>query len=126
VGKWFVTNEAATRTSADFFRELGEVSAQAKAHSDRLDRIERSQQTYIDRQQQLLIHLASVARLCESNAEAITRLERAQEEGRGELVAALRALPGANRGSSIMMMVIGSLALAALLLSIVYSKGFPV
>lgn len=120
-----MSNDAATRTSADFFRELGEVSAQARAHSDRLDRIERTQQTYVDRQQQLLIHLASVARLCESNAEAITRLERAQEAGRGELVDALRALPGANRWSSVMVMILGSLALAALLLSILSSNGFP-
>ena len=116
--------DAATRTSADFFRELGEVSAQARAHSDRLDRIERTQQTFVDRHQQLLVHLTSVARLCESNAEAITRLERAQEAGRGELVAALRALPDAHRGASVMVMILGSLALAALLLSILFSNGF--
>ena len=119
-----MTNDAATRTSADFFRELGEVGAQARAHSDRLDRIERRQQVYDDRQQQLQVHLASVARLCESNAESITRLERAQEEGRGDLVAALRALPGANRGSSFVGMALAFLAVITILVTLFFGNGF--
>lgn len=80
----------AEATAADHFRRAGEIEAKVEAHQDRLEAIERRQQTYETRQSQLQVDIASIARLTASNAEAITRMERIQEEQGKELRSALK------------------------------------
>lgn len=74
------------KAAADYFREVGELGAKVESHHERLERVEKRQQTYEARQNQIQVDIASIARLAGSNAEAISKLERLQEN------AMLRAL----------------------------------
>lgn len=61
------------------------------------------------------VHISSIARLCESNAQAISKIEDSRERDnadlRAQLIAALREAPRSNRAGATLGQVLAALAL---------------
>ena len=76
--------------ATDFFRRVGNVEAELKGADARLDRLERAQSTFDQRQQAIQQLLADTSRLTKENAIALGKLEDAKAIGVQELVTVLR------------------------------------
>lgn len=105
----------AEATAADHFRRAGELEARVDAHHERLGALEERQRTIEAHNQQMRVHISSIARLCESNAQAISKIEDAREKDnadlRAQLIAALREAPRSNRAGATLGQVLAALAL---------------
>lgn len=118
--------ERSQRVAIEAFDKLGAHEARLEAHDGRLSAVEERLRTYDSRAQQLQSQIARLAGISETTLAGLNKIEELREGDRKELtqalLAALSAAPKTNRAGSVIGMLLGSVALAVVIVLIVLGR----